>query len=255
MKLYFNGCSATYGDELEDPVNEAWPALVAKHHGCKFFNDAVRGGSNPRTWSKTIANLDHYDQFYIQWTHTNRFTLYDPANQWEINFSEQLANQHYQNKDCYLTFGKYYYAYWNNLYTNYVNWLTQIVSLQALLREKQKPYLMTIGTVKISPPFNYDFFLPSREQFGSFIHPMINIDNIPDDMLDQWYNTIQSLINQIDLSRFVRRAQWALDSVRPNYPVAERGHATAAGHVEQAETIIEYERLLNDSTNTSKKFN
>jgi hypothetical protein len=255
MKLYFNGCSSTYGDELEDPATEAWPVLVAKHHGCEFLNDAVPGGSNLRTWSKTIANLDHYDQFYIQWSLTNRFTLYDPANQWEINFTQQLSNRDYQNKDYYLTFGKYYYVYWNNLYINYVNWLTQIVSLQSLLREKQKPYLMIIGTVNISLPFNYDFSLPSREQFGSFIHSMINIDTIPDDMLDQWYNTIQSLINQIDLSRFVRRAQWALDSIKHNHLITERHHMSASGHIEQAETIIEYERLLNDSTNTSKKFN
>lgn len=245
MKVYFNGCSATFGDELEDPATQAWPHILSQHYGYDYFNDAVRGGSNPRIWARTIDNLDNYDKFYIQWTMASRFTLYDPSNQWEVNFTHMLENTDYKNKHYFINFGKYYFTYWNNPYQNYVQLLRQIVSLQNLFREKRKPYLMMMGPTKIAPPFNFDFSLPPREQFGEFIHPVINIDPIPDSMLDEWYNNIQRLISQIDLSTFMHHGKWALNSVSNRHANLPRGHGDPACHREWADIIIDYESQLN----------
>ena len=37
MKLYFNGCSHTYGDDLDDPKTSAWPSVVSAAMGFEFF--------------------------------------------------------------------------------------------------------------------------------------------------------------------------------------------------------------------------
>ena len=52
MRLYFNGCSHTFGDDLTDR-NCAWPALISKKLNCEFVNDAASGGSNDRIMYKT----------------------------------------------------------------------------------------------------------------------------------------------------------------------------------------------------------
>ena len=76
MKLYFNGCSHTFGDDLDCPQIQSWPAIVGNKTGYSHFNDAVSGGTNDRIVYSTIKHIDQFDQFYIAWTYTSRFTRY-----------------------------------------------------------------------------------------------------------------------------------------------------------------------------------
>lgn len=59
--LVVNGCSWTYGQGLEDPTTQAWPALVAKELGIPVVNLAVRGSGNDaihrRTYEYIYDNL------------------------------------------------------------------------------------------------------------------------------------------------------------------------------------------------------
>jgi len=59
--LVVNGCSWTYGQGLEDPTTQAWPALVAKELGIPVVNLAVRGSGNDaihrRTYEYIYENL------------------------------------------------------------------------------------------------------------------------------------------------------------------------------------------------------
>ena len=95
MNLYFNGCSHTWGDDLEDPATQSWPAIVSKNLNCNFFNDSVSGGTNDRIVYRTIKNADQFDKLYIGWTYTSRFTLYSADNNFEINYNPQLNHHHY----------------------------------------------------------------------------------------------------------------------------------------------------------------
>jgi len=90
MKIYFNGCSFTYGDELSDPNKSSWPTLVANKLQADFLNDAVSGGTNQRTVYKTLCNKNQYDYFVIAWTSYSRFTEYNPVDNFEINFTSAL---------------------------------------------------------------------------------------------------------------------------------------------------------------------
>jgi hypothetical protein len=149
MKFYFNGCSFTYGDELNNPDDSAWPVLVSRYYDRDFLNDATSGGTNQRTVYRTILNIEQFDFFVIVWTDYSRFTLYNPVDNFEINFNSSLtldASLHYsddlkKNYKKYKEYGSLYYKHWFNDLYEFKKWLQQILMLQALFdKKKQKIY-------------------------------------------------------------------------------------------------------------------
>ena len=88
MKIYTNGCSFTYGDELIDSKQTAWPAILANKLNGTVVNDAISGGTNSRTMYHTIKNIQQdYDLYLIAWTTYSRFTFYKSDNNFETNFN------------------------------------------------------------------------------------------------------------------------------------------------------------------------
>lgn len=55
--LVTNGCSFTFGDELEDPKTQAWPALLAKKLGLPIVNLALPGTGNDCILRRTTEYL------------------------------------------------------------------------------------------------------------------------------------------------------------------------------------------------------
>lgn len=55
--LVTNGCSFTFGDELEDPKTQAWPALLAKRLGLPIVNLALPGTGNDCILRRTTEYL------------------------------------------------------------------------------------------------------------------------------------------------------------------------------------------------------
>jgi hypothetical protein len=243
MKLYFNGCSVTYGDELEHPELDAWPVLVAKHHAVDYTNDAVRGGSNDRIVRQTIINVDHYDKFYIQWTYVDRFMLTDTSNNWQVSFQRQLINHQYRNVDYYQTFGKYYYAHWSSPIQNYINWLTQIISLQSVFKLKNKPYVMFCNSNNIAKPFAHQFDFFTEESLCNCIKHSVDLSTIDSHCLTRQLN---NLISNIDLTCFVDRNQFTADTMSylegGNFKLPG-GHGDKKFHQLLAQKIIQHENI------------
>ncbi len=81
MKIYFDGCSWTWGDELEDRKTERYSALLCKHLGAeeKNCNFAKCGGSNDRIVRNLLVNnkIEDYDLAVIQMTYPARTEYYD----------------------------------------------------------------------------------------------------------------------------------------------------------------------------------
>jgi len=150
MKLYFNGCSFTYGDELKSPEKDSWPSLVASNLKSDFLNHAVSGGTNDRIIYKTLLNVKDYDYFFIAWTSYARFTEYNPVDNFEINFNPALklnASLHYshdlkENYPKYKNYGEMYYKHWYNELFEFKKWLQQIILLQSFFDQHEKQYLM-----------------------------------------------------------------------------------------------------------------
>jgi len=251
MKLYFSGCSFTYGDELANPTTNAWPILVANHYNCNYINDAISGNTNDRIVSRTILNINDYDMFFIAWTSYARFTRYYHTNNTEVNFNPNLSSMDFSslndnqtlkhNKNHYIKYGNLHYKYW---YTNlhaFKLYLQQIITLQSLLTLHNKKFLM-MNTFQnelvkwLSPKEN---FIPN---VSSLISSCSTINN---ETLYEEHHKIQKMVKLIDTSKFIEWNEWYISKIvnDPNVPVGPNGHMLEEGHRITAKKVIDYAQI------------
>jgi len=243
MKFYFNGCSFTHGDELSNPSDSAWPVLVSRHYDKDFLNDAVPGGTNQRTVYRSILNIDQFDFFVIAWTDYSRFTLYNPIDNFEINFNSSLtldASLHYsddlkKNYKKYKDYGSFYYKHWFNDLYEFKKWLQQILMLQAFFDKKNKKYIM-INTM----PNHLMKWLQPKENFIESIKPLCDFfDYLNDDQLLQEHYQIQSMASMIDKEKFIKWGKWAITDLSKHFPIGPGGHILEDGHDNLSTIVIE----------------
>jgi hypothetical protein len=244
MKLYFNGCSFTHGDELENPEKDSWPAVVASWLNSDFFNDAVSGGTNDRTIYKTMLNGHRYDYYFIAWTTYTRFTEYNPVDNFEINFTTQLnldPSLHHsddlkKNYSKYKKYGELYYKNWFNELYEFKKWLQQIILLQSFFDKIKKPYTM-LNTM----PNHLSLWLSSQESFISSCRNLISFfDCVNDDQLLEEHKQIQELNSLIDKSKFISWNDWSIVDTCKLHPCGPGGHILESGHFEVAKKILEH---------------
>lgn len=83
MRIYFDGCSYTYGAELSKRLDNRYSSLVSKKLGAEEYNVSMCGSSNRRLARNLMEhNLDQYDFFVIQMTKRLRTEYYD-GSQWQ----------------------------------------------------------------------------------------------------------------------------------------------------------------------------
>ena len=105
MILYTNGCSYTYGDELEHPHQQAWPYRLGDALSCKVINEAQCGVSNDCIMRMTLDYLTknthaHKDLLVvIMWTFLGRFDYYDDVNEQFVTISPHGTVCHSRNRD------------------------------------------------------------------------------------------------------------------------------------------------------------
>lgn len=232
MKLYFVGCSHTYGDDLKDR-SQAWPALVAKHYGIDFLNDAVSGGTNDRIVYRTIKNADKFDRLYIAWTYTARFTRYRSDNNHEVNFNPNLKNSTYGDSAEFRDYGKLHYQVWHNELYCFKIWLQNVILLQRYLNSINKPYVMINSTNNLIDRWSVDW-----PAFNSSVKSLLCFDMMDDDQLFKEHTEIQSLISQIDKKKYIGWNKWWLTKACEIHPVGPTGHSLADGHRYIADYII-----------------
>tara|TARA_B100000927_G_scaffold87402_1_gene70452 strand:+ start:403 stop:1089 length:687 start_codon:yes stop_codon:yes gene_type:complete len=90
MLLFFSGCSITWGDELNDRLNDRFSTLVSNHYNSQHLNISSRGISNDNIVRNTIKYLQNYkpDVIVIQFTVTSRIEYYQ-VNEEPIKFTPQ----------------------------------------------------------------------------------------------------------------------------------------------------------------------
>ena len=57
MKIYFDGCSWTWGAELEDPYQSRFSKIISDKLGAEEYNISKRGASNHRIVRQLL--VDH----------------------------------------------------------------------------------------------------------------------------------------------------------------------------------------------------
>lgn len=232
MRLYFNGCSHTWGDDLLDQ-NQAWPSLIAKSLQCDFVNDAVSGGTNDRIMYRTIKHAQEFDCFYIAWTYTTRFTRYRSDNNYEVNFNPKLKSTNYGSASEFKDYGRLHYAYWHNELYSFKLWLQNIILLQRYLSSINKPYVMLNAAHNHINQWSTDWDL-----FNSSIKPLVCFDLMDDNMLFEEHQEIQTLLKQIDTSNYIEWDSWYITKLLDRYKVGPTGHLLEDGHNAVAEHIL-----------------
>lgn len=235
MKLYFNGCSHTWGDDLADPSTTAWPAVLSKTLGVEFMNDSASGGTNDRIMYRTIKNINQFDKFYIAWTYTTRFTRYRSDNNHDVNFNPPLVHSLYGKDPDFINYGKIHYRTWHNELYAIKLWLQNIVMLQRFFETEEKPYIM-VNTANN----HLDRWSSGIDDFNDSIKSLVCFDQMSDDLLLQEHQEIQQLLSLIDTTYFVGWNTWCLTNELKKYPVGPTGHLLEQGHSATAEYILNH---------------
>ncbi len=236
MKLYFNGCSHTWGDDLADPARQAWPALISARLGCDFLNNSVSGGTNDRIMYQTIKHADQFDKFYIAWTYTTRFTRYRPDNNFEINFNPSFKNTLYEKNSEFVDYATLHYKYWYNELYSFKIWLQNIILLQRYLDSVKKPYVMINASHNQIGQWTKGW--PS---FKNSVKSMLCFDQMNDHRLFQEHQEIQNLLAQIDLNNYVGWEDWCITDLSSVYCVGATGHLLNDGHRAIADYILKHD--------------
>lgn len=235
MRLYFNGCSHTYGDDLNNK-NLAWPAVLSNQLGYSFVNDSMSGGTNDRIKYRTLKYADQFDKFYIAWTYTSRFTRYRADNNHDVNFNAQMANSLYGNTPEYQQYGKIHYSIWHNELYAFKIWLQDIILLQRFFESIKKPYVMINADNNL-----IDRWTVSCELFNNSVKSLLCFDLMDDEQLYNEHVEIQNLIKQIDLSKYIGWNSWWLTQMLKYYPVGNTNHLLSEGHQVTAQYIIDHD--------------
>ena len=79
MKIYFDGCSFTWGSELENNEEERYSKLICNELGAEESNYATEGGSNDKIVRNLLIenNIEEYDLAVIQMTYPVRTEYWD----------------------------------------------------------------------------------------------------------------------------------------------------------------------------------
>lgn len=236
MKLYFNGCSHTWGKELPNPGSQSWPSLIAKYRNCEYSNDSICGGSNDRIMYQTMKNIHNFDKFYIAWTYTSRFTRYRADNNHAVDFNPHLQHDTYGNKPEFKEYGLMHYTFWHNELYAFKLWLQKIILLQRFFESEKKSYVM------INADNNFiDRWNVAWQNFNSSVQSLICFDLMDDDLLYSEHSEIQKLISQLDLQHFFGWNTWWITKLKSQYPVGTDGHLLEQGHQAVADYILNHD--------------
>lgn len=236
MRLYFNGCSHTFGDDLTDR-NQAWPALISKKLNCDFVNNAASGGSNDRIMYQTVKNIHDFDKFYIAWTYTTRFTRYRSDNNHEVNFNLGLNHTLYGNSQEFKNYSQLHYTFWHNELYAFKIWLQNIILLQRLFESENKPYVMINATDN-----NLNQWTAPWQTFNSSVKSLLCFDLMNDQQLHDEHVEIQNLIQKINFEKFIGWGSWHITKLAQNYPVGATRHLLDQGHQAVAEYISTHDK-------------
>ena len=236
MKIYANGCSFTYGDELSEPSDSAWPAQLATRLQATVTNDAISGGTNARTVYRTVKHLqDKYDLYIVAWTTNTRFTFYHANNNHDVNFNPMLLNDLYGHESYYQEWGQILYRYWYNELYAFKLWLQQIIQLQSILEQQKKQYLMvnTMGN-------NLSRWIAPKDQFIESVKSLINFDSLNDEQIFDEYKEIQYYASLINKDMFYKWDTFVIQQLNLNFKRGPGGHFLEEGHAHLSELLYQH---------------
>lgn len=142
--IYIDSGSNTYGDELTDRENQAWPFLLDKSIGVPVINSAIKGKSNQHIIFDLInfCSSNNPSLVIIGWVNVNRKLVFRRENNFPVDFSINGNNSIYNKDKTFEEFKNLHFKYWSNdLNDNWV-FLQSVILTQNFLKSLNIPYLM-----------------------------------------------------------------------------------------------------------------
>ena len=208
--IYTVGDSFTYGQELPNPQQQAWPKLLADRLDMPLINEGRPGAGNEYIVKQTIkAVAKHKPKLaVIAWTSCGR---QEHADDWGVYDIWPGCSSKAFDKDPKLQYRKdliKYITVNNNIEHEYRRWLRQVVLLQSFLQNHQIDYIMCS-------------VFDNQHRFGKF------------------YKDNQRYYELIDHTKFVGwpndgMVEWAYGT-----PHGPGGHPLEQGHQRIAEKLYE----------------
>ena len=107
MKIYFDGCSFTYGSDLKDKFRTRYSRLVCNYYNAREYNLAKGGGCNRRIARNLLEhNLSEYDIIILQMTKRQRTEYYD--GEWKRVGLNKVLRKNVEN---------FWMSYYKDIYT------------------------------------------------------------------------------------------------------------------------------------------
>ena len=168
MKIYFNGCSHTWGAELSNPEEQRYSRLVSDHFGAEEYNISRRGGSDKRVLRNLFeADLSEYDYIIVQLTRKGRTEFWcDKNKKWMQvkNPAKILKDGRMKERiNTFLDESKQYFwkNYWKHVYTDklgVIDQLTYYHAIRNVLKDKKHLIIGISGRGSlIQPPVDLNF--------------------------------------------------------------------------------------------------
>jgi hypothetical protein len=205
MKLLAAGDSFTNGMELTNP-NLSWPYVLADKLGMTATNLGFDGSSNSRIVKSVVtADVKKYDLVIVAWSHYDRLAMADEMGIWDTWPGGQRTC--YREAKFRIDFVNYYTRHHDDDYL-YQHYLLDIILLQNFLDKNNINYLMC------------DAFGNHRDQ------RRFAVEN-------------QSLIDQIDVDKFLGWPYQSMQEWIGDAPIGPRGHFLELGHQRVADKFYE----------------
>lgn len=135
MLLYTVGDSFTYGQELANPAQHAWPSLLSNSLGYDLVNDGLPGTGNEYLIKKTMHAVSKLkpNLVIVAWTSCGR---QEHADEWGVYDTWPGCSSRVFDADPKLGYRKQLIKYitaYNNEEHEYRRWLRQVILLQSFL--------------------------------------------------------------------------------------------------------------------------
>ena len=142
MKIYFDGCSHTWGAGLDTPELSRYSKIVSDHFGAEEHNIARRGGSDKRVLRNLLeTDLEEYDCIIVQLTCRNRTEFFcDDNKKWiQINLETERRKGKTSSR-LSESKNRFWNSYWRDIYTEDLGRINQMTighAIKNLLKDKK----------------------------------------------------------------------------------------------------------------------
>ena len=164
MKIYFDGCSHTWGSELTD-LNSRYSKIICNHYDAEEYNIAERGGSDKRMVRNLLEHdLTQYDMFVIQMTGKDRTEYYHDGKWKKVNWNTIFYKVDYKgNESVPKEIKQTWYDYYTLIHTEELadsNQLINYTVIKGLIEHKPHVIIGIDNSDKLPLNFSYNKDLP-----------------------------------------------------------------------------------------------